>query len=168
MSTSVTVNTYTHAVTYVADNIFKSLKDILRLSGLSPENLVGDRESIMRALTAWLNSKHLERISLEIYNPKDDSLITSWDVEIKYGWSSDDGGFWTDTDQLRYEIKKAGVLPSDVKYDIRFKNKTGRPDVLGWSLQPSRSREGFVQKSLGSTVSHSGLGGSTSVLRKAS
>ncbi len=34
--TSVGVNTYTHSVTYVADNIMKSFKDIIRLSGLDP------------------------------------------------------------------------------------------------------------------------------------
>ena len=34
--TNVAVNTYTHSVTYVADNILKSLKDIIRLSGLDP------------------------------------------------------------------------------------------------------------------------------------
>jgi len=38
--TTVTVNTYTYSVTYVADNILKSIKDIIRLSGLDPSNLV--------------------------------------------------------------------------------------------------------------------------------
>jgi hypothetical protein len=37
--TSVAVNTYTHSVVYVADNILKSMKDIIRLSGLDPTNL---------------------------------------------------------------------------------------------------------------------------------
>ena len=40
--TSVAVNTYTHSVTYVADNILKSFKDIVRLSGLDPGKLVAD------------------------------------------------------------------------------------------------------------------------------
>ncbi len=36
--TAVAVNVYshTHSVTYVAENILKSLKDIIRLSGLDP------------------------------------------------------------------------------------------------------------------------------------
>jgi hypothetical protein len=34
MSTFVAVNTYTHSVTYVTDNILRSLQDIVRLSGL--------------------------------------------------------------------------------------------------------------------------------------
>ena len=39
--TSVAVYSYTHSVTYVADNILKSFKDIIWLSGLDPTNLVG-------------------------------------------------------------------------------------------------------------------------------
>jgi Bacterial HORMA domain 2 len=41
--TSVAVYSYTHSVTYVADNILKSFKDIIRLSGLDPSNLGGGR-----------------------------------------------------------------------------------------------------------------------------
>lgn len=37
MSTVATCS-YTHSVTYVTDNILKSLKDIILLSGLDPEH----------------------------------------------------------------------------------------------------------------------------------
>lgn len=37
MSTVATYS-YTHSVTYVTDNILKSLKDIILLSGLDPEH----------------------------------------------------------------------------------------------------------------------------------
>ncbi|RYG39150.1 HORMA domain containing protein [bacterium] len=166
MSTVVSVNTYTHSVTFVADNFFKSLKNILLLSGLDPSNLVGDRDSIMRAMTAWLDSKHLEKVVLEVYDPRDDSLITAWDVEVGYSWSSGDGTFWTDTDQLRYAIKKAGVLPSNALYQVKLQTSPGEPAVAGWSDCAYRSREGFVPQSLGTTVSHSGLSGSTTYLRR--
>ena len=42
LMTSVAVYTYTHSVTYVADNILKSFKDIIRLSGLDPAKFVDD------------------------------------------------------------------------------------------------------------------------------
>ena len=45
LMTSVVVNTYTHSVTYVAENILKSLKDIIRLSGLDPTKFIGEWES---------------------------------------------------------------------------------------------------------------------------
>ncbi len=158
--TSVTVNTYTHSVTYVADNILKSLKDIVRLSGLDPSKLVDGWESNMLALRTWLDSGDLQRVILEIYDPRTDALITRWDIDIVYNWSSGDGSFWTDTEQLKYAIRKSGVAPSAASYRLLMDNKPGRPAVPGWSSTTYRSTSGMVRQSLGSTIEHSGLGGS--------
>ena len=165
--TNVAVNTYTHSVTYVADNILKSLKDIIRLSGLDPSKFVGDWETHMRGVQTWLNSSDLETVKLEIYNPKTDALIFRWDIDIAYGWSSGDGSFWTDTEQLKYAIRKAGLAPSEAHYRLLVNTKQGRPDVAGWGTVSSRSIGGMVRQSLGTTVEHSGLGASTSYLRRA-
>ncbi|MBP0495592.1 hypothetical protein [Pararoseomonas indoligenes] len=54
--TTVVVNSYTHSVAYVADNILKSLKDIIRLSGLDPAKFVDQWESNTRALKTWLET----------------------------------------------------------------------------------------------------------------
>lgn len=164
--TVVAVYSYTHSVTYVADNILRSLKDIIRLSGLDPSNFVETWDSKMLALTTWLDSGHLSRVVLEIIDPYTDALITRWDVDIQYSWTSGDGSFWTDTEQLRYAIKKAGVAPSQANYRIVLINKAGRPDVPGWSSTTLRSTNGMVRQSLGSTVEHSGLSGSAAYWRK--
>lgn len=164
--TTVTVNTYTHSVVYVADNILKSLKDIIREVGLDPSKLMGDYETNMRALRAWLSSQDLRQVNLEIYDPNTDVLITRWDLDIAYGWSADDGSFWTDTDQLKYAIRKAGVAPSTARYRLLMDNKPGRPDVNGWSPTTYRSTAGMVRQSLGSTIEHSGLGASAAYWRK--
>jgi hypothetical protein len=163
--TSVAVNTFTHSVTYVADNILKSFKDIIRLSGLDPAKLAADWETNMRALKAWLDSKDLERVILEVFNPATGALITRWDIDIVYGWTGD-GGFWTDTEQLKYHIRKAGLAPSQAAYDILLKTKPGRPDVQGWERGSFRSTDGFVRHSLGSTIGHNGLGGDAAYWRK--
>jgi Bacterial HORMA domain 2 len=164
--TAVAVYSYTHSVTYVADNILKSLKDIIRLSGLDPAKLVNSWDSNMRALRTWLNSGHLRRVVLEIYHPETDALITRWDVDVVYSWSSGDGSFWTDTEQLKYHIRKAGVSPSAAGYRLLMDNKDGRPDVVGWSTSSYRSTDGMVRQSLGSTIEHSGLGASAAYWRK--
>ena len=44
---------------------------------------------------------------------------------------------------VRYAIIKAGVVPSACRYDIKVKNKQGRPDVEGWGPCSFRSTEGF-------------------------
>jgi len=164
--TSVVVYSYTHSVAYVADNILKSLKDIIRLSGLNPTNLVNSWGSNMLALRTWLNSGHLQRVVLEIYDPKVNSLILRWDIDIIYGWSAGDGSFWTDTEQLKYHIRKAGLAPSEASYQLLMDNKPGRPDVAGWSPTTYRSTDGMVRQSLGSTIEHSGLGAGAAYWRK--
>ncbi len=165
--TNVAVNTYTHSVTYVADNILKSLKDIIRLVGLDPTEFVGDWDLHMRGVQTWLNTGDLETVKLEIYNPKTDALIFRWDIDIAYGWSGGDGSFWTDTEQLKYAIRKAGLVPSEARYRLLHQTRSSRPDVTGWSRASGRSTEGMVRQSLGTTVEHSGLGASTSYLRRA-
>lgn len=164
--TSVSVNTRTHSVTYVADNILKSFKDIIRLSGLNPGNLVESWESKMLALRTWLSTEHLEGVVLEIFNPKTDALIIRWDIDVVYNWSTGDGSFWTDTEQLKYHIRKAGIAPSDASYRLLLRTKAGRPDVEGWSTASFRSTEGMVRHSLGSTIEHNGLGGKAAYWRK--
>lgn len=163
--TSVGVYSYTHSVTYVADNILKSLKDIIRLSGLDPTNLVEDWGVLMRGMTTWLASGHLECVVLEIFNPVTDALVGRWDIDIVYG-AAGDGSFWTDTEQIKYHIRKAGLWPSQVSYCLILHNKPGRPAVDGWGPAEYRSTEGFVRQSLGSTIEHNGLGGSAAYWRK--
>lgn len=164
--TSVIVNTYTHSVVYVADNILKSMKDIIRLSGLDPSNLVDGWQSTMTALQTWLQSRHLEAVVLEIFDPKTDQLVGRWDIDVVYSSSGGDGGFWTDTEQIKYAVKKAGLLPSQARYRLLLFNKPGRPDVDGWSTTTYRSTDGLVRHSLGSTIEYNGLGGSAAYWRK--
>lgn len=162
---SVSINTHTHSVTYVTDNILKSLKDIVRLSDLNPEKLITEWDSNQRAIRTWIDSGHLERVKLEIFDPSTNGLIVRWDIDIVYSTGGGDGTFYTDTEQLKYAIKKAGVAPASANYDVLLQNKAGRPDVDGWGPAPSRSTEGMVRQSLGSTIEHKGLGASAAYWR---
>jgi hypothetical protein len=166
--TAVAVNVYshTHSVTYVAENILKSLKDIIRLSGLDPTEFVQDWDLHMRGVDGWLRSGDLERVMLDIYHPRTGVLLFQWSIEISYAWNGGDGSFWTDTDQLKYAIRKAGLAPSEAKYDLRLNTKPGRHDIAGWSKAAARATEGMVRQSLGTTIGHGSLSASTSYLRR--
>ena len=163
--TNVAVYSYAHSVTYVADNILKSFKDIIRLSGLDPTNLVDSWDSKMLALKTWLQSGHLESVVLEVFDPTTGALVGRWDIDVVYG-ASGDGSFWTDTEQIKYHIRKAGLWPSQANYRLLIQNKPGRPDVPGWGPAEYRSTEGFTRYSLGSTIEHNSLGGSAAYWRK--
>ena len=162
--TNVVVNTYTHAVTYLADNILRSIKDIIRESGLNPSNFVSGWESNKRAISTWLASQDLKRVILEVYNPITDALVIRWDIDISYDWSGY-GVFWTDTEQLKYHLRKAGVILDSVKYDLLMDTKPGRPDVPGLSRVFARATQGMVRQSLGPTIGHSGLAASAAYWR---
>ena len=164
--TSVAVNTFTHSVTYVADNILKSMKDIIRFSGLDPTNLVDGWASKMRALQTWLHSGHLETVVLEVFNPRTNGLVGRWDIDVIYTTGLGDGGFWTDTEQIEYHVRKAGVAPSQATYRLVLQNRFGYPDVEGWGPTQMRSTEGFVRHSLGSTIEHHGLGANAAYWRR--
>lgn len=164
--TSVAVYSYTHSVTYVADNILKSFKDIIRLSGLNPTQFVESWDSYMLAIKTWLQSGHLKCVVLEVWNPKDNALIGRWDVDVVYG-SAGDGNFWTDTDQIKYAISKAGIWPSEASYRLILRTHPNEPSVPGWCDTTLRSTDGFVRQSLGTTIEHNGLGANAAYWRRA-
>lgn len=167
MSTVVTVNTYTHSVTYVTDKLLKSIKDIIRLSGLDPSKFVDDWGCMERGIKTWLDSHDLETVALEVYEPKTDKLVGRWDFEISYGFAGD-GSFFVDPDVIKYHIRKQGAIPTACKYRILTTTKLGRPDVQGWTKATFRSTDGFVRQSIGTTIDGSGLSTSGAYWRKAS
>lgn len=133
---------------------------------MDPDKIANQWATIQQALTTWMESQHLERVILEVYDPKTQNLVIRWDLEIEYGWSETNGRFWVDTEQLKMAIKKTGVWPSDCGYDIILSNRKGRPDVDGWGPCSLRSTSGFIKQSLGTTIEHSGLGAAASYYRK--
>jgi hypothetical protein len=155
MSTFAYVNTFTHSVTYVTDKLLLSLKEIIRGSGLSPERLADQWYSLHAGIRTWLNSRHLETVILEVFDPGTDKLIGRWDFDIFYS-SSGEGGMWVDTNDIRYHILKSGRWPSACDYRIVVTNKPGRPVVLGWSNVDLRSTSGFIRQSLGTTIGGNG------------
>lgn len=166
MGVSVSVRSYTHATTYVAENILRSLKNILLYSGLAPDRLVDDWDVLHRGIKTWIDSGHLQKVVLEVYDPVSSALIGRWDVQVTYEWTGGDGQFWTDTDQIRFAIKKAGVLPSSARYRVVATTASERPDVVGWSSTQLRSTDGMVEQRIGTSIEASGLSGGMSYYRR--
>ena len=103
---------------------------------------------------------------LEIFDPKTDTLVFRWDIDMSYGWTGGDGELLDRHRAAQIPIRKAGLAPSEARYRLLMHNKPGRPMSMGWGQAACRSTEGMVRQSLGSTIEHSGLGGSASYLRK--
>jgi hypothetical protein len=165
MSTSTFVVSYTHTVTYVSTKMLFLLKEIIREIGLDPANFANDWDSCERAISTWLASRHLERVRLEVYDPRTDRLVTAWDIDVVYG-TVGDGSLWVDAGAVRYAIAKAGLVPSACLYEIKMTNRQGRPDVYGWYPCQFRSTAGFRRYSLGATIGGNGLSAQTAYWSK--
>jgi hypothetical protein len=164
MSTFVSGYTFAHSVTFVTDKMLMAIKEIIRCSGLSPEKLTSDWEVLQKGINTWLNSRDLETVILEVFNPQTSALIGAWDFDIFYGVAGD-CGMWVNTDDIRYHILKSGQWPSNCDYRVVLTTKDGRPDVVGFSSTTLRSRDGFVRQSLGTTIDGNGLKSGTSYWR---
>jgi hypothetical protein len=168
MSTHVGVNTYTYSVTYVTGEMMRSLKLIILLSGLSLDNLRNSWSSVERAINTWLGSRQLQKVTIEIYNPTTNALVTRWDFDINYSYSSaDDGALWADPDAIRFAIAKAGAVASTCQYEFKML-APGGGDIYGWGDGSYRSTAGFSQHSVGTTIGATVLGSDASYWRKAS
>jgi hypothetical protein len=167
MSTFVAANTHAHTTTYIADKMLHSLNFIIRESGLDPAKFVNDWKCMERGIRTWLDTRDLEHVVLEVFDPGSGGLVGRWDFEIVYGYGLDgDGGMWVDTDAIRYAIRKAGLWPSQCDYRLVATTKSGRPDVEGWSSATLRSTDGFIRQSIGTTIGAVGVGTSTAYWRR--
>lgn len=170
MSTSVSVNTYAHSVTYVTDQLLNSLKRIIIWIGLDPANFVHSWESKERALSTWLKTKDLEKIVLEIFDPDTpDKLAGRWDFSVNYdAEDTDTASMWTDIEAVKFAIAKAGIIPSKCEYRVLLITKDGRPDVHGWSRTPLRSTAGFTKQHIGTTIGTTGISAAGGYWRQSS
>src|SRR3546814_20470896 len=103
----------------------------------------------MRALQTWLASRHLDVVVLEILNSKTDAIIGRWDIDVVYTTGSGDGGFWTDKDQIRHHVRKAGLAPSEARYRLLLQVRPGSPDVDCWGDAEYRSTNSSAARSVG-------------------
>jgi hypothetical protein len=157
VNVNVFAHTSAHTVSHVTSKMLLLLKEIIREIGLDPSKLMDDWSSLERAVSTWLKSRHLQQLTLEIYNPTTDGLVSRWDLEIIYGYGADDA-FWVDTSAIRYSIAKAGLAAAQCKYSFLIYNSPGEPEVTGWGPTKARPTQGFNKYAIGSTIGGNGIG----------
>jgi hypothetical protein len=147
----VSVNTFTYTAGYLTANLIRSVTDIIKSIGLDPGDLPHD--TLDRGLKAWIESEDLQKLTLEIYSRTSDQLVGRFDFDLDYTYSSGDtGSFWLDTDQVKFAIRKHGLIPSGCAYRVVTTTKPGRPDVAGWSNTTLRSTDGMTRNAVGTAI----------------
>jgi len=147
----------------------RSFKDIIVLTGLNPQGITDQWRTLERGLTTWMNSRHLEKVYLEVWDPSTNRLAIRWDILIGYEPGADgDDTMWEDPDAIRSAIVKGGHVPAKCNYRIVAVVKDGYPDVPGWKSTSTRSTAGLVRQFVGTAVSTPGIRASGGYWRKSS
>ncbi len=160
-ATSTSATTFTHVTTYFADKMLMLLGNIIRDSGLSMSHFTSNRETLERGLKAWLQSGHLRKVTLEIYHPGTTSLIRRWDLD----WDkceTAEAAFYVDVEDIKYHMRKLGVISTSCGYEFIVDTKPGKPAVSGWSTANYADTTGLKLFSLGTTISGGSYGSRTS------
>jgi hypothetical protein len=167
MASIVSVNTYTHSVTYVTDKMLGSLRTIITGIGLDPTKFTNNWQLYERGVKTWLESKHLKEAVLEITSSTG-SFVTRCDFTIDYSYGGGDGAMWVDTDSIKFSIAKMGVIAKDCTYALKLSLGAGAAAVDGWSDCDFLSTAGFVKQSLGTTIGTNSIGAQAGYWRKVS
>ncbi len=166
MSVSTFTITFTHTVTHVANKMMQTLKEIIREVGLDPSAFIADWNLYETALVTWLGSRHLKRVTLEVYDPQNSALVTRWDIDVAYD-TVGEGTLWVNVAAVRYAILKAGLVPSSCRYDLIFSNAPGKPAVPGMSGCNYRATDGLKRHAIGSTIGGNGITADTAYWSRA-
>jgi len=160
-ATATSATTFTHVTTYFADKMLMLLGNIIRDSGLEMAHFSNSRAILERGIKTWLQSGHLRKVTLEIFMPGTASLIRRWDLD----WDKCDTaetGFYVDVADIKYHMKKAGVIPASCPYKFIVDTKPEKPTVSGWGTTNYADTTGLKLFSLGTTISGGSYGSRTS------
>jgi len=156
---SVSVSTAVYAATHVATNMLRGLKQIVAGCGLDASKLVGQWSVLEAGVAAWVNSRHLEELVLEVWDTRSPNrLIGRFDFTIDYSYYGGDGDLWLDPDTVAWAIRKNGSYPSGCDYRIVADTAAGAPHVDGWSQTTLRSTDGLRRHSVGTALGGGSMG----------
>ncbi|MFC7078316.1 hypothetical protein [Haloarcula halophila] len=168
VNAKVTHKVWTETANFVVNSTVGFLFDYAQARGLGTDRISNKREELESALYTYLNTRHLRRVSIEVYEEgagKDDEAIErfdlTFDVKDPDNLSDDEIKKLQDRDFNQYrkdvmsQLQDLDSLPSNVNYRILIwcvsENDLGqpKPDVKGWSSTTARSTDHLSKKNLG-------------------
>ena len=129
-ATSTHAYTRSHTSTYASGKLGNLLKLLVRYHGLDPQEVVDAwSDWVDYAARTWLESGHLNAITIEFYWPGSDVAVARWDFPIRYD-GNDVDEMWVDRAFFEGSLAKAkeGICCSPI---------ISLPPCLSSTLRPS-------------------------------
>ncbi len=152
-STHTITYTRTKTATYVADKIRGLLSELVRDYGLDPKALHDSWSiSVGEAARIWMESGHLNTVTIEFYSPGSSDAKARWDFPIRYNPIGVDD-LWVDKSFFRESISKTTAPPAGCIYRVILNHSPGAPDVSGMSSTDYKNVTHLVARDAGTVIS---------------
>ena len=160
------VKTWTQAILYVVNNVFRVWLIILQQRGLNNANLLRDKDTLNKGLFTWLTTHHLNKAILEVFETGKNEATERWDLIFKYkdptqediSGAEDANKVWkTYLDEVSTFMKRLNALPSGTTYRVvvSLNNDVegqSPPEVPGWSSTTLKDVKNLQNKKFGEDV----------------
>jgi len=122
-----------HSFVFLSDNMRNVLREVIRENGISPDKLWQDWSTIERGIRTWLDSGHLNKVSVEFFKYGSAEADARWDFPIRHTGSGVVDDMWLDKNYLRQIIAKSKRPSGDCTYRIILCTDDGAPEVSGFT-----------------------------------
>lgn len=161
MATRAFVYSRGQSVNFMVDTMINNLKEVILENGHNPAELMNRSETIKRGIRIWIDSGHLEMVTIEFYTLGSINASARWDFPIVYSGSGVDDDMWADKAYLRRIVAKSARPRSGDVYSVILSNKPRHPDVEGFSSCTFKSTYHLTATSAGTVIATAHLTAST-------
>jgi len=128
----VSMNVLTMSVNYMVNTVMQLMLRIIKERGLSPKELIRDRDLLEDGLSTWLREQTLESLHVEVVSRRGEKALEIWTTVLEYRAEPDLQVRKPPVDQLATLCKKLRSLPSGTRYRILVSLRPGATEVPGW------------------------------------
>ena len=150
--TNVKVQAHIHSTVYVANELIRIAQAVIDARSLPTDYMHQHGTLFTESFRYWLAGRHLERMTIEVYDPTSDQLIERFDLALDYGRSADDEYFETLIDKVEASLAGLGVLPPGCRYRVIVSLADGAPDLPGWQSTEYRDASHLRQQNIGLVI----------------
>ena len=143
---NVRAGTQTRSAVYVANEVIRSLLEIVGQRGLPLEQMQSRLEFYSDSFRLLVAGRWLESVTLEVFDPGSNRLVEKYELDLSYAPTAQgEESFATHVDKLRTELSRLAKLGPKLCYRVLIQRTEGSPDVPGWYPTVSRD-DSHLQK----------------------
>jgi hypothetical protein len=146
--TGVAIRVYARSIVYVANELIRTLQEIVIQRGLPLDYMHQNFEAIVNGFRTWILNRQLRSAVLEIWDSTTDRLVERYDLILAYQPSGTSGveTFETHMDKLKAFLAARVKPQPGCHYRVVANLEPGAPDAAGWTPTALRNPDHLTRQ----------------------